>query len=72
LSNVVEMDVDCVSTTGDAPVTVTFSWRAAMPMVTLIVAVKFAERRTPSRITVEKPGRSKASLYSPGGTEMNR
>jgi hypothetical protein len=61
----------CVSTTGEAPVTVTFSCRAAMPIATLIVAVKFAVSFTPSRVIVENPGGSNVSLHSPGGTATN-
>src|SRR5262249_20665074 len=71
-SNVVVIAVDCVSTTGDAPVTVTFSLSDATPSSVLTVAVNPSVTRIPSRTTVENPASSNFTLYSPGGTAANR
>src|SRR5215510_5582249 len=71
-SKVVVIAVDCVSTTGDAPVTVTFSLSDATPSSALTVAVNANVTRIPSRTTVEKPDNSNVRLYSPGGTAGKR
>jgi hypothetical protein len=53
--------VAAVSTTGEAPVTVTASSRPATFIETFSVAVKPAPTRTSVRFTVAKPGSSKVT-----------
>jgi hypothetical protein len=52
----------CTSTTGDAPETVTVSSSAPTRSSPLTGAVKLAGSSTPSRFTVEKPGRLNVTL----------
>ena len=59
-------DVLDTSTTGDAPVTVTFSSRAPTRISTLIVVVKFVGSSSSSRTNMLNPGRAKVTLYRPG------
>ncbi len=54
--------MDCVSTTGDAPVTVMVSEMAPTARLTLMGAVKPALSSIPSRRTVENPGRLKVTV----------
>ena len=54
-SKIVAVLVDEMSTTGDAPLTVTVSWRDASFRSTLTVAVKPTPMLMPSRMTVPKP-----------------
>ena len=54
--------VEVTSTTGEAPVTVTVSWRLATFSSVLMVAVNPRPTRTPSRTTVPKPASSNVSL----------
>src|SRR4029450_2793790 len=56
----------CTSTTGDSPDTVTVSSTAPTFRSALIVAVKLDCSSTPSRLTVENPGRLNVSTYTPG------
>ena len=61
-SKFVVMAVDCVSTTGDAPVTVTFSLSDASCSSPLTVAVKPSATRMPSRTSVPNPVSSNVTL----------
>ena len=56
----------CVSTTGDAPVTVTVSSICPTRMSAFTGAVKSAVSSMPSRLTVENPGRLNVTVYVPG------
>src|SRR4051812_41758727 len=71
-SKLVVIAVDCVSTTGEAPVTVTFSLNDATGISAFTVAVNASVTRIPSRMTVENPASSNLTAYSPGGTAGNR
>ena len=64
--------VAVVSMTGEAPVTVTVSWRVATAISALTVALKPRAIWMPSRRTVLKPGSSNVSVYVPGGTAGKR
>ena len=64
--------VDVMSTTGDAPLTVTVSVSDATFSSAFTVAVKPRPTRMPSRLTVENPASSYVILYSPGGTAGKR
>ena len=71
-SKVVPTCVAEVSTTGDCPVTVIDSVSDASFMSAFTVAVKPTLIRMPSLRTVPKPASSKTTVYSPGGTAVNR
>ena len=58
--------MDCVSTTGDAPVTVIVSEMAPTARLTLTGATKPALSSMPSRRTVEKPASENVTEYVPG------
>ena len=56
----------CVSTIGDAALTVMVSETSPTRMSALTVAVKPVESSIPSRLTVLNPGRVKVTTYTPG------
>ena len=60
--------VELTSTTGEAPLTVTVSWSAPTPISTSRRVVRFTST-TALRLTSEKPVKSKATSYGPGGSD---
>ena len=59
-----------VSTSGDAPLTVTVSSIEPTRRSPFTVAVNPAESWMPSRLTVLNPGRLKVTVYVPGRKSM--